>query len=407
MKQSVDILKIAANPSADAATLALAIGAPSSVSARAPRPTVCASSAAPQSDWLAPLGDAAPCGHDLEYDPEFVVLSAQLAAKTDVQYGDFIGQPAAINWSDVERDCCRLMTHSKDIRLAVVFARCRTRLAGVGGLAQGVGLLAAWLCAFPAEVHPQLVVDADRDAACAIRLNALQALTDTQGLLADVRDIVLTRASATRLKVRDVERAFAQPRLGDALTRHSVEQQLRELHMRQPAMMADLDRAEAALVVIETWSREHLGSLFVPDLGPLVHVLRLLTNAYDMRQQAITASPSLCDDAQSSMPAERTASDNRNTGNAYSEPPPRHNNGPTVAMTVATAAPCAASPSIEDRRTALQRIREVREWFELHEPSSPVPVLLRRAEQFFGKRYAEAIRAVPAELLATWSLEET
>ncbi len=41
---------------------------------------------------------------------------------------------------------------------------------------------------------------------------------------------------------------------------------------------------------------------------------------------------------------------------------------------------------------ALELIREARQWFEQHEPSSPIPVLLGRAEQFVGKRYAEVVR---------------
>jgi predicted component of type VI protein secretion system len=133
----------------------------------------------------------------------------QVAAKAEAQYGNFVGSPEPVNWSDVDRDCRRLMMRSKDIRLAVLFIRCRSRLAGAAGLAEGTGLLAVWLAAFPDEIHPQPGVDADRDAALEIRMNALQALTDPGGLLADAREIALVRSTATRLQVRDVERAFA------------------------------------------------------------------------------------------------------------------------------------------------------------------------------------------------------
>jgi type VI secretion system protein ImpA len=47
-------------------------------------------------------------------------------------------------------------------------------------------------------------------------------------------------------------------------------------------------------------------------------------------------------------------------------------------------------------------IQLARQWFETNEPSSPVPVLLRRAEQCVGKRYAELVRVIPAELLVEW-----
>ncbi|RQN39299.1 type VI secretion system ImpA family N-terminal domain-containing protein [Paraburkholderia tropica] len=100
---------------------------------------------APPHDWLTPVSVDAPCGPDLEYDPEFVVLEAQVAARGDAQYGDFVGSPEPVNWSDVERDCRRLMMRSKDMRLAVLFTRCRTRMTGATGLAEGLQLLTAWL----------------------------------------------------------------------------------------------------------------------------------------------------------------------------------------------------------------------------------------------------------------------
>ena len=48
---------------------------------------------------------------------------------------------------------------------------------------------------------------------------------------------------------------------------------------------------------------------------------------------------------------------------------------------------------------------EARAWFEQHEPSSPVAVLLKQAECLVGKRYAEVASAIPAELLAQWDGE--
>jgi type VI secretion system protein ImpA len=360
--------------------------------------SLCAAADAPSitwpSEWLMPLGDDAPCGQDLEYDTEFVVLSARLAAKPDVQYGDFVGLPAPVNWSDVERDCRRLMTRSKDIRLAVLFARCRTRLAGAAGVAQGLELLAGWLTAFPAAIHPQLAVDPDVDAARAIRMNALRALADAQGLLGDVRDIVLTRTRSTQLQVRDVERAFAQPHADDAMASHQVEQQLYELYAAQAALRTDFGRALAALEQTDAWSREYLGTMFIPELGPLVDVLRYLTNVPVAQPAHAVTSAGASDIAHAAAWGQSAA----------------HQTPVAACTEPATAAPPPlplASPPIEDRRAALNQIRAVRTWFELHEPSSPIPVLLRRAEQFFGKPYADTIHAVPAELLANWSAEET
>jgi uncharacterized protein involved in type VI secretion and phage assembly len=44
-------------------------------------------------------------------------------------------------------------------------------------------------------------------------------------------------------------------------------------------------------------------------------------------------------------------------------------------------------------------------WIEHHEPSSPVSIVLRQAQNLWGKRYAEIIAAVPLELLAQWDAQ--
>ncbi|OMG75184.1 ImpA family type VI secretion system protein [Burkholderia ubonensis] len=342
-------------------------------------------------DWMEPIGGTSPCGADLEYDPEFVVLCTKIASRPDAQYGDFVGSPEPVSWNDVDRDCRRLMMRSKDMRFAVIFTRCRTRLAAAAGFAEGVGLLAAWLAAFPDVIHPQMAVDSDREAALQIRMNALQALTDTDGLLSDVREIVLATATATRLQVRDIERAFAHPRPSDALTPESVTQQLDELRARQPAVLSGFDRGLESLGSIDAWSREHLGA-HAPDLSPLTRLLRHVVDVNDRRVG--TPAQRMVDD----LP-----SDDASRCDATDVPVALPADDATGRAAAARGLRTDTEPA--DRDAALERIREACRWFEQHEPSSPVPVLLRRAEQFVGKRYAEVVKALPAELLAQWESE--
>src|SRR5471032_2765672 len=55
-------------------------------------------------DWCAPVSADAPCGIDLEYDPEYVVMSAKSTAQPDAQYGNFVGSADPVNWSEIDRD---------------------------------------------------------------------------------------------------------------------------------------------------------------------------------------------------------------------------------------------------------------------------------------------------------------
>ncbi len=65
----------------------------------------------------------------------------------------------------------------------------------------------------------------------------------------------------------------------------------------------------------------------------------------------------------------------------------------------ATAAPVAAVSTREDM---LHSIRTARGWFERHEPSSLVLVLLKQAERMDGKRFHEIADAIPLDLLRHW-----
>ncbi|MDR5782325.1 type VI secretion system ImpA family N-terminal domain-containing protein [Caballeronia sp. LZ065] len=329
---------------------------------------------------MTPLDPAAPCGVDLEYDPECVVLFAQAVARADAQYGDFVGTAEPVNWSEIERDCRRLMQRSKDIRLAVLFTRCRTRLAGAQGLADGLGVLSAWLTSYGETIHPQTGVDEDRDAALEIRMNALQTLTDTNGLLADVRDIAFVRSSVARLQVRDVERAFAQPRPSDALPVKSVMQQLRDLRIRQPEVLAGFDLALHSLGLIDAWNRQQLAA-FAADLAPLKRALERVVGEGPVDRALMEP-----DAPKAPKEAEQAS------GSANPSPPP---DDPLNEST------------LPGRDAALHAMRDARHWFEAHEPSSPIPVLLRRAERFVGKRYGEAVKAIPAAVLAEWDAEES
>ncbi|WP_175689539.1 ImpA family type VI secretion system protein [Burkholderia anthina] len=346
---------------------------------------------APHFDWLTPVSDNTPCGPDLEYDHDFVVLFSRVAPKQDVQYGAFVGAPDPLNWSEIERDCRRLMMRTKDLRVAVLYTRCRTRLGGVMGLSEGTAVLAAWLQAFPDDIHPQTSADSDRDAALEMRMNALQALSDSEGLLADVREIVLMKSTVTRLQVRDVERAFAHPRPADALAPESVIQQLQDMNAQHPATVEGIDDTIAHLATINTWCNSHLEP-YQPDLSTLT---RLLDRLGTPTQVASTVPPD-------TLPKPIAISDASSKDDAVTLTAPAHSvsaSGPECTRTQNKSMP-------SDRDSALATIRAARTWFENHEPSSPIPVLLKRAEQFVGKRYAEVVKAIPAELLVQWEEED-
>ncbi|MDB5894627.1 MAG: type secretion system protein TssA [Rhodoferax sp.] len=319
---------------------------------------------------LSPISTLEPCGPSLEYDHEFALLLARMEPRADAQYGSFVGTPEAINWTDIERDCQRLLLRTKDINLLVWLCRARTRLGHAIGLAQALGTLSRVLDTWPDAVHPQVMIEGEREPT--VRANAMAALADPEGLLADVSDLLVSSSTAMRLTVRDVERAFAVPRAADAMHPDAVARQLGDLRRAaagdaQSAVHA-LARAADSAQRIDTWAKGQLAD-DAPALRPLLRVLNLFVGP---------------------------------TAVSEADPPPSDEAGALTQL----LPPVPLVTPHQSRHDMRLTLRAARSWFEANEPSSPVAVLLKQAERMVGKRFSEVADVVPLDLLRRWEADD-
>jgi type VI secretion system protein ImpA len=335
-------------------------------------------------DWLQPISSSQPCGASLEYDAEYAVLLSRMTPRGEAQYGQFVGTSDAPNWAEIERDCRRLLLRTRDIGLFVWLCRARTRQNQAAGLAQVLSMLEAALRSWPEAIHPQLVIEGQADPE--VRANALAALVDPEGLMSDVREIVVASSTALRLTVRDVERAFAVPRPADAQSPESVSRQLAALHAAAgrdaQAPVKLLAQAAQHVREIDAWSKAHLGD-DAPSLRPLVRLL-------DMFVTPETANAAPLENASRDDQAAPHEGGWHADASASTDPGTWLRSGQGAATRV----------------EMLGRIRSAREWFEAHEPSSPVAVLLKQAERMVGKRFHEVADAIPLDLLKKWALDD-
>lgn len=325
--------------------------------------------------WLLPVSAAQPCGPSVEYDPEYVVLSSRLRSRDEVQYGNYVDRPEGPDWAEIERDCRRLLCRSQDISVLVWLARCRTRSAGSRGLAEGLLRLAEVLQRYPDDVHPQIEIEGVSDPA--VRANALANLVDSEGFLGDVRDVLISSHSAARLTIRDVERALSVPPIADGLKPEAVLEQLAHLREQGSSELERLSACHEALQRIDAWGKLTLG-----EWAPALDALHRVLSPFGVNQ-------SLQTDAGASKSEEIEISGE---------------------SAMSSDAQLSGRPAVVDFRMQREQVRTVirqaKEWLEHHEPSSPVVILLKQAERLLGKRYAEVVQAIPADLLARWDVDE-
>lgn len=224
---------------------------------------------------LAPISDEAPSGPDLEYDPEWQELERLAQGKPEQQFGDTIIAAEEPNWRDLAPRAQALLARSKDVRSAVVLARALTNLEQFVGLAQGLQLIHQLMERFWNSVHPQL--DASDNDDPTMRLNALSALADPQGLLRASRDARIFQSRAHgELTVRQVELAAGKLQArGDETVpaMASIEQQLGAVIREDADLPARVAAALASARALARLLDDKVGADRSPDLKPLLGTL--------------------------------------------------------------------------------------------------------------------------------------
>lgn len=335
-------------------------------------------------EFLQPVSDVFPCGDSLEYDSDFILLLSKIQPKQDAEYGSFVEQAEPVNWSEVERECAALMLKSKDVRLFIIMIRCRIKRIGLMAIEEGITALKALMDAFPEQYYPLLIDEGEFEPL--MRANAFSELDDISGLIADLRNQKLPKAAGQIVTLRDFEKSFATTREADALPDAMISAMLQEWQALADKDIVSLNQAAASLMAIRDTLKESLGA-DAPDLPLITHILSLFS----------ISSPVA--DKRHDEPGDDGMGLEKAEVNGIAEPLQDKNNAERpVTFAESTSTP-QKRKKIENREDALLLLGEIRTWFTLMEPSSPVILLLELTESMVGKRFTELLKILPSEII--------
>lgn len=321
-------------------------------------------------DWFEPLANAeAPCGDDLEYDNVFLDLVQAATGKPETQFAP--AEPP--DWRQVQDISQTLFERTRDLRVAIYWARSQIQINGFKALPDSLRLLVGLLDRFWSTLHPQLDPD-DGDAYA--RLNILALLAEVDGMLGDVRHALVIRNRAIgELRVRDIEVMLGKfaPRDSETpMSRSQVEQMLAAAIEQSPE--------------IEHWAAHALEQL--KALSSLLNDKVGIERAPDVR-----ALHTMISCVQQAMP---TGSSNSNTA-------PEADDGQDAE---ASGAPVARSGNkglgdgVYSRADALKAIDMVCDYLERTEPTNPAQLLLRRARRLINKNFLQLMRELAPDALS-------
>ena len=323
--------------------------------------------------WLEPLGDPA-CGEDLEWDNDFLEMTQAAAGKPGTQFSDD-KDAVPPDWRAVHRLAESLFERTRDVRVAIYWARAQVHLESATSIADSLRLVHGLLERYWDDVHPR---PDDGDAYA--RVNALNDMASAAGLLGDLRQsLVISSRSIGELRGRDVEIALGmlEPRDGESSpTSAQIEQMMRDAVAEDPALRQFPQRAAMCLAQIDELMRERVGYASAPDL------------------QSLTA---LMSGLQGLMPADDTQAADDGTGSfdagaddtGAGAAAPRRSGGRGAGL----------AGSVDTREDALRAIDMVCAYLERTEPTNPAQFFLRRARKLVDKNFLELVRELAPESL--------
>ncbi|HUW18300.1 MAG TPA: type VI secretion system protein TssA [Sedimentisphaerales bacterium] len=326
---------------------------------------------------LSEISAEAPCGQDLSYDQAFLALEDMV--RTRPTGGVVPGVEEAVeepNWREVREKSLELLQRSKDLRIAMYLTLALLRMEGLAGLCDGLSLLRGLLERFWDHLYPHLDPDDNYDPL--ERMNILQSLSpasvseqDPMKFKQRLAEIPLcSSARMGKFGLRDIQVAKGEVAVSDGAARGPdmgvIDAAFQDTSTDELlATSQAVEKAMEYVATITTVFSQHASQGQAPDLSGFRSVLGSIHKCV----QGYLAK--------------------RGYGAAVEE-------GTAVAGGAGEAqrGGIALTGDIRTSDEALLAIEKVCQYFERHEPSSPVPMLLRRAQRLVSKNFLEVIRDV-------------
>jgi len=317
-----------------------------------------------------------PCGENLEYDKDFVLLEQSTRGKAEQQFGDTIVPAEEPDWAEVRRLALDLCQRTRDLRVFDYLARASVRTHGYAGLNDALAMVRRSLERHWDSIHPQLDPDDDNDPTA--RVNIIGSLCDAQTMLLGIRQAPLVQSRGFgRFGLRDIAIASGEipapagmeaPPTMQAIEGAFLDSSLEDLQATADAVRSAAEQARA----IENLVTEKVGAGNAASLDPLSKLLKEAGRAIDTRLAARGVGT-----------AEGGAA--RANGHAL--------NG--------EAAPLSVSGQLQSRDDVVRMLDKLCEYYARAEPSSPVPLLLQRAKKLVPMNFMEIVKDLIPDAVAT------
>jgi type VI secretion system protein ImpA len=307
-------------------------------------------------ELLKPISDEFPCGEDLSYDPGLQELETLARGKEETQFS--AAEPP--DWKHLRVRCLELFARSKDLRVAMTLAVASVELDGLPGFRESLALVKGLIERYWPTVYPQLDPADDNDPLQRMNIVASIAMPvgtygDSFRLLERLRGLPLCDSvQMGRYCLADILRAetgaspadnkpeVKMPQIESAF-RDSNQEKLGETFQILSDCLTLVQGIDESITLT-------VGAKQAPDLTPLSSELTAMRSR---------VAPYIKAGAVSGVGGD--ASSTTGVGDVSDRP----------ALSL--------EGEIRSRKDVLTLLHKICQFYERAEPSSPVPLVLKRA----------------------------
>jgi type VI secretion system protein ImpA len=326
-------------------------------------------------ELLKPISEHAPCGVDLSYDVRLQELETLTRGKPETQFS--AAEPP--DWKQIQTKCLELFGQSKDLRIALTLSVALLELEGLVGFREGLALISGLLKDYWIAVHPQLDPADSNDPLQ--RMNIVASLATPIGTFGDPLQILekLRRTPLNssvrmgRYSLGDILKVEAGPTEGGeapSLTMAQIEAAFRDT---KPEELGEIYRCvtDCQMIVkqLDETITSTVGPANAPDLDLLSRELAAMQKRIAPHVASAGVSPAVGQSATDSSPG--------GAQEVYS-----------------------TSGEVRNRQDVVILLEKICAYYARIEPSSPVPLLLKRAARLAEMGFMQIIEDLSPDAIA-------
>ena len=317
-------------------------------------------------DLLKPVSDDKPCGEDFTYHPSFQNLETIARGKPETQFSP-AEEP---DWKEVRDSSIEVLGQSKHLSAAIILTVSLLELGGLDGLRDGVAVVRGLTEKYWPDVYPKLDPDDNNDPTERLNiLNNLSSSGEPLRFLSHLRKLVLCASpSLGRITVQQIivakekagkpEPEGEEKKEGAGPDIKQIEAAFRDIGPESAAAtLALLNDTIEQVQGLENFVDTTLGVGQGANFEALNKLLAEMKNV---------VAPFAVGDA----PAADTTEQGQDAGAGGEGTRARQRGGGQ-----------AVSGTIQSREDVVKAMRLICDYYKDNEPSSPVPLILQRAER--------------------------